>query len=227
MNSKLKLFFITVIAVLFVFIICGGTLVASAAETTDDLTTIETDDAENDEEENLVPPADLSGETEEETPATPPAETEENTAIENLAANFVDWLKSTFGADYEYYYNQIIENWGSIENYLLQFGQENIPEQYQTGWEEFIGWLSDNAPVWASILAIAIIIIVWLVGKKVFTSIVKKVVDSKTSALATELNKQSEAMIATNRALSALLGKGEKFSENVKELDETAGKLNS
>lgn len=227
MNSKLKLFFVTIIAVMLVFIIGGGAIVASAETTAENPATEETDGAENGEGEELVPPADLSGETEEETPATPPADTAEDAEIENVAANFVEWLKATFGEDYEYYYNQIIDNWGSIENYLLQFGEQYLPEEYQTGWDEFVAWLRDNAPIWATILAIAIVIIVWLVGKKVFTSIVKKVVDSKTSALAKELNKQSEAMIATNHALSALLGKGEKFTDNVKELEESTEKLNA
>lgn len=236
MNSKLKLFFVTVIAAMFICIICGGTLIASAetAETTtENPATAETDGVENGGEENdeLAPPAELSGETEEETPATPPADTEvdteEDTEIENVAANFVEWLKATFGADYEYYYNQIIDNWGSIENYLLQFGEENIPEEYQTGWNEFIAWITKYAVIWAPVLAVALVILVWIVGKKVFASIVKKVVDSKISAVGIEMNKQSKALTSIIRSQKAMFGTNEKFADNVKELDESEKELNA
>ena len=230
MNSKLKLFFITVIAVMFVFLICGGTLIASAeTEPTENPATAETDGAENGEEENdeLAPPADLSGEPEEDSHATPPAETEEDTEIENVAANFVEWLKATFGADYEYYYNQIIDNWGSIENYLLQFGEENIPEEYQTGWNEFVAWLGEYSAVWAPVFAVAIVILVYIIGKKRLESIMKKVVDSKISAVGTEMNKQSKALTSIIRSQKAMFGTNEKFADNVKELDESEKELNA
>lgn len=234
MNSKLKLFFITIIAAMFICIICGGTLIASAeTEPTENPATAETDGAENGEEENdeLAPPADLSGETEEETPATPPADTEEDTEedteIENVAANFVEWLKATFGADYEYYYDQIIDNWGSIENYLLQFGEENIPEEYQTGWNEFVAWLGEYSAVWAPVFAVAIVILVYIIGKKRLESIMKKVVDSKISAVGTEMNKQSKALTSIIRSQKAMFGTNEKFADNVKELDESEKELNA
>lgn len=232
MNSKLKLFFVTIIAAMFICIICGGTLIASAetAETTtENPATAETDGAENGGEENdeLAPPADLSGETEEETPATPPADTEVDTEIENVAANFVEWLKATFGADYEYYYNQIIDNWGSIENYLLQFGEENIPEEYQTGWNEFVAWLGEYSAVWAPVFAVAIVILVYIIGKKRLESIMKKVVDSKISAVGTEMNKQSKALTSIIRSQKAMFGTNEKFADNVKELDESEKELNA
>lgn len=230
MNSKLKLFFITIIAAMFICIICGGTLIASAeTEPTENPATAETGGVENGGEENdeLAPPADLSGETEEETPATPPADTEVDTEIENVAANFVEWLKATFGADYEYYYDQIIDNWGSIENYLLQFGEENIPEEYQTGWNEFVAWLGEYSAVWAPVFAVAIVILVYIIGKKRLESIMKKVVDSKISAVGTEMNKQSKALTSIIRSQKAMFGTNEKFADNVKELDESEKELNA
>lgn len=159
---------------------------------------------------------------------TPTEETDGDSAdIEQLAADFVSWLKDTFGEDYEKYYNNIITNWGSIEEYLLQFGEENLPEQYQTGWYKFVGWLGEYSAVWAPILAVAIVVIVYIIGKKRFEAIVKKAVDSKTSALGAELNKQSKAQAAGNRAIRALLGTNEKFAENVKELEESEKELGS
>lgn len=160
-------------------------------------------------------------------PSEPPAQTEtvqDEKEIEQLAADFVNWLKATFGEDYEEYYNSIIDHWGSIEEYLMQFG-EGLPEQYRTGWQKFVGWLGEYAPVWAPILAVALVIIVYIIGKKRFEAIVKKAVDSKTSALGEELNKQSKAQAATARAIRALLGNGEKFATNAKELDDSAKEL--
>ena len=68
-------------------------------------------------------------------------------------------------------------------------------------------------------------IIVYIIGKKRFEAIVKKAVDSKTSTLGAELNKQSKAQAATARAIRALLGNGEKFAANAKELDDSAKEL--
>ena len=165
----------------------------------------------------------------EEVPETTPTEETDGDSsdIEQLAADFVSWLKDTFGEDYEKYYNNIITNWGSIEEYLLQFGEENLPEQYQTGWQKFVGWLGEYSAIWAPILAVAIVVIVYIIGKKRFEAIVKKAVDSKTSALGAELNKQSKAQAAGNRAIRALLGTNEKFAENVKELEESEKELSS
>lgn len=197
MSKRIKIILIMLLAATLVFFTAGGIMFASAEEVT-------------------VPP-----EQEEVT------DDEETGTIEDVAADFVGWLKDTFGEDYEKYYNNIITNWGSIEEYLLQFGQENIPEQYQTGWQNFVKALGENAPFWAPILAAAIVIIVYLIGKKTFTAIIQKAVDGKTAAMGKELNKQSKALTSVIHSQKAMLGNNAKFADTVKDLDESEKELNS
>lgn len=197
MSKRIKIILIMLLAATLVFFTAGGIMFASAEEVT-------------------VPP-----EQEEVT------DDEETGTIEDVAADFVGWLKDTFGEDYEKYYNNIITNWGSIEEYLLQFGQENIPEQYQTGWQNFVKALGENAPFWAPILAVAIVIIVYLIGKKRFTAIIQKAVDGKTAAMGKELNKQSKALTSVIHSQKAMLGNNAKFADIVKDLDESEKELNS
>ncbi len=138
--------------------------------------------------------------------------------LEGLADSFKKYLKDTYGEDYEFYYNQIIEQWGSVEGYLLSFGQK-LPEEYQSGWDKFVVWLGDYAPVWAPALAILIVIIVAVIGKKQFNKIVERIVNGKLSPIVHELNLQSDAMVSLIHGQKALLSNKEKFSETAKELE--------
>lgn len=145
-------------------------------------------------------------------------------AIEGIADGFKAYLKERYGEEYQYYYDRIIENWGSVEAYLLSFG-EKLPEEKRTDWDKFVGWLNEYAPVWAVPLAIAIVIIVALVGKKWFNAIVDRIVNAKLSPIISELNKQSSATVSIIHAQKALLGSGERFADSVKELDESEKEL--
>lgn len=218
MNKSLKVVLVTIVAAMIMLLLTGGAIIASAEKVViAEPPVTEIDDGEGESTGETVLPETPSGETEEEQP----------TEIEELAANFVGWLKSTFGEDYEYYYNQIIEAWGSIENYLTQFGEEKLPEQYQSGWQEFISFLDEYAVVWAPILAIAAVIIIFIIGKKKFTAAIDKAVDRRTAALGNEMNKQSKAQTAVMHGIKALCGNNAKFADTVKELDESEKELNS
>ena len=209
MNKSLKVVLVTIVAAMIMLLLSGGAIIASAEEViiSEPLVT-EIDDGEDESTGETVPSETPSGETEEEQP----------TEIEELAANFVGWLKSTFGEDYEYYYNKIIEAWGSIENYLTQFGEEKLPEQYQSGWQEFISFLDEYAVVWAPVLAIAAVIIIFIIGKMKFTAAIDKAVDRRTAALGNEMNKQSKAQTAVMHGIKARCGNNAKFADTLKEL---------
>ena len=144
--------------------------------------------------------------------------------LEGLVDSFTKYLKDKYDADYEFYYNQIIEQWGSIEGYLLSFGSK-LPEEYQSGWSKFVHWLGDYAPVWAPALAVAILILVAVIGKKQFNKIVERIVNGKLSPIVQELNSQSSATVSILRAQRAMLPKDERFAENVKELEESEKEL--
>ena len=152
--------------------------------------------------------------------ADPPAEiteTVEESNIDEIAANFTDYLKARYGDEYELYYNAIIEKWGSIEGYLLAFG-DKLPEEHKTGWQKFVGWLSEYSSVWAPALAVVLIIIVAIVGKKIFNKTIDRIVKAKVAPIVTELNLQSNATVAMIHAQKALLGNNERFTESVEEL---------
>mgnify|MGYP006927578614 FL=1 len=168
--------------------------------------------------EETLPPEQVT-EGEENTPQNPDNEAEEGNDIQKLVDSFVAYLKDKYGEDYELYYNRIIEEWGSVEAYLLSLG-ENLPEEYKNGWEKFVAWLGEYASVWAPALAVMLVIVAALFGKKLvhrIAELFKKLFQGS--------NQQSSALIAVIRAQRALMGTNEKFSENVKELEEAEKRL--
>lgn len=150
--------------------------------------------------------------------------TESTAGIEGVADNFLNYLKERYGDDYLYYYDKIIDNWGSVEAYLLSFG-DKLPEEHKNAWQKFVGWLSDYSSVWAPAFAVAVVIIVALIGKKQFNKIVDRIVNVKLQPIVGELNKQSSATVSILHAQKALLGTGERFAESVKELEKSEKEL--
>jgi len=160
----------------------------------------------------------------------PPAESEINasddTDITLLADKFTEYLKAKYGADYEFYYNQIIEQWGSVEAYLLSFG-DKLPEEYQSGWSKFVSWLGEYSVVWAPAFAVAIVILIAVLGKKYFNKIVERIVNSKLKPVVQELNLQSKATATMLKAQRVMLGDGknEKFTETIAAIDKAEKEL--
>lgn len=209
MAKKLNRFMVCVILILAACIICFGTVSVYAAEP---------EEPANDTE---------IAQTEEET-----AEQETTETTEQLAAQFVEWLKAEYGEDYEYYYNIIINKWGSIENYLIQFGNNNLTEEQNTVWKSIVQGFSETASFWAPPLAVIIVVIVCMWGKSKFKKIIDAVVEGKfrqlkdaQTAQTEELNKQSAAIIAIADGQKALMGGAEKFAENREQLDNAAKEL--
>lgn len=214
MNYKIKVVFITIIAAMLVFFISGGVMIASAEEVGDP-----------------APQTEITDEEQGEPPAAEPEEPEEpeepGQTDEQMGEDFVEWLKATFGSDYEYYYNQIIENWGSIEDYLTQFGEEHLPEGFNAGLQKVLDWLNEYVVIWATVLAIVVIVAYYLIKKRSTRKTIEKVVDSKMTVLSDELNKQSKAIMAIGRGQTALLGKNARFADTVKEIEDTEKELQS
>lgn len=209
MNYKIKVVFITIIAAMLVFFISGGVMIASAEEVSDP-----------------TPQTEITDEGQGETPPAVEPEEPEQTD-EQIGEDFVEWLKATFGSDYEYYYNQIIENWGSIEDYLTQFGEEHLPEGFNAGLQKVLDWLNEYVAIWAPVLAIVVIVAYYLIKKRSTRKTIEKVVDSKMTVLSDELNKQSKAIMAIGHGQTALLGKNARFADTVKEIEDTEKELQS
>ncbi len=75
--------------------------------------------------------------------------------------------------------------------------------------------------MWAPALAVAVIIIVALIGKKQFDALVIRIVNAKLKPIVNELNVQSKATVSLIHSQKALLGTNSKFTDTVKELDES------
>lgn len=218
-RTKRILIFAVMIAFMFVCLVATFTA-AYAEETTapEQVTEEPQNEPQIDDNEATEPPT-----TEEPTQE----DTDTDTAFDMAALvdKFTAYLKDKYGAEYDAIYNGIIEQWGSIEAYLLQFGEEYIPEEYNAGWNAFIEWLSVNAPIWATALALACIIFIAVFGKKAFNKIVQKIVDAKVKLLSDELNKQSAALSAQMKALKMIMPTNEKCAAAVQELEEKEKEL--
>lgn len=157
---------------------------------------------------------------------TPTDETEPapDNSLAGLAIEYIDYLKARYGEDYEYYYNIIIETWGSVEGYLLSLG-EKLPEEGKNSWDTFVGWLGEYAVIWAPPLAVILLVLAYIVGKRHFDKKLENIVSTLTNPITKELNRQSKAQIATIRSQKALMNANPKFADNVKELDEAEKEL--
>ena len=219
--TRTKRILIFAVMIAFMFVCVFATFTGAYAEETtapEQVTEEPQNEPQIDDNEATEPPT-----TEEPTEE----DTDTDTAFDMAALvdKFTQYLKNKYGAEYETIYNGIIEQWGSIEAYLLQFGEEYIPEEYNAGWNAFIEWLSVNAPIWAPALAVACIIFIAVFGKKAFNKIVQKIVDAKVNLLSDELNKQSAALSAQMKALKMIMPTNEKCAAAVQELEEKEKEL--
>lgn len=139
--------------------------------------------------------------------------TDEKSELKTLVEGFLAQLKAKYGEDYETYYNAILTKWGSVEAYLLSLVDEDTPDATATGWTKFVKWLGEYAPIWASILAVAAIIIIILCGKKALQKVAEWVTGSrgKFKTVFNSINKLYAAQNAQSEALIKLLGENDKF----------------
>ncbi|MCI8499277.1 MAG: hypothetical protein HFE28_01515 [Clostridia bacterium] len=157
--------------------------------------------------------------------------TDETETVEDglkaLVDGFLAQLKAKYGDDYETYYNAIITQWGSVEEYLLSLVTEDTPDAVANGWTAFVKWLGEYSPVWGSIFAVVAVIIVVLLGKKALNKVTGFVMGtgSKFKTLFSEINKIDAALSAQSKALVKLLGENEKFKEERENLEKTAGDI--
>ena len=189
-----KLFIVFLAAVLLLFGLSATCVyVTACAEETAHETPVETQDPAAEEEQGQP----------EETP-----QEGEGSGMRALIDGFITQLKEKYGDQWQQYYDRIIADWGTVEQYLLSLVPEDSPDVVKSGWEEFIAWLGEYSPVWASILAAVLVIIVIVFGKKALTAIKNFFV-----SLFKSKNKEYQALTAQNEALLALLGENPKFEE--------------
>lgn len=170
----------------------------------------------------------------EEQPTTEPEEptTDSETPTEgepsDAVQQFIDGLKEKYGNDWTTYYNAILAQWGTVENYLMSLLPEDSPDVVKDAWLAFVAWTRDNWVILAAIgatIASAVGVIVYVFTKKRAKAFMLSAYDDKFSKLYEEYNKQSAAIKAQNAALIALTGANPKYEETRAALQKTGDEL--
>ena len=184
-------------------------------------------------EEPEAPGEDQTPTEEPEEPVTEPEEpTDPETPTENEPSDavqqFIDGLKEQYGNDWTTYYNAILAQWGTVENYLMSLLPEDSPDVVKDAWLAFVAWTRDNWVILAAIgatIASAVGVIVYVFTKKRAKAFMLSAYDDKFAKIYEEYNKQSAAIKAQNAALIALTGANPKFEETRAALKQTGDDL--
>lgn len=170
-------------------------------------------------EEPEEPITEPEGPTEDE-----PATDEPSDAVQQ----FIDGLKEQYGNNWTTYYNAILAEWGTVENYLMSLLPEDSPDVVKDAWLAFVAWTRENWVILAAIgatIASAVGVIVYVFTKKRAKAFMLSAYDDKFAKLYEEYNKQSAAIKAQNAALIALTGANPKYEETRAALQKTGDEL--
>ena len=183
-------------------------------------------------EEPEAPGDDESPTEEPEEPVTDPEEPTEDEPVtdepSDAVQQFIDGLKEQYGNNWTTYYNAILAQWGTVENYLMSLLPEDSPDVVKDAWLAFVAWTRDNWVILAAIgatIASAVGVIVYVFTKKRAKAFMLSAYDDKFAKLYEEYNKQSAAIKAQNAALIALTGANPKYEETRAALQKTGDEL--
>ena len=174
--------------------------------------------------------AEITAENAENEPTTPETDTD-GSLTENGTETITDsvraYLQAIYGNDYEKYYNKIIENWGSVEKFLLN-ASENLPDEYRYKATELLTTVNAYIGVGADAVLLLCVsaYIIYRARKN------KKInADLKTlKAGDNQIETAQLAIIQSQKAQSAALQKllpGDKFENEVAILAESDKALDS
>lgn len=182
-----------------------------------------------------APTDDVTEEPPTEEPEAPTTEPETPTEDEpvtdepsDAVQQFIDGLKEQYGNNWTTYYNAILAQWGTVENYLMSLLPEDSPDVVKDAWLAFVAWTRDNWVILAAIgatIASAVGVIVYVFTKKRAKAFMLSAYDDKFAKLYEEYNKQSAAIKAQNAALIALTGANPKYEETRAALQKTGDEL--
>lgn len=183
-------------------------------------------------EEPEAPGEDEPVTEEPEEPVTEPEEPTEDEPVtdepSDAVQQFIDGLKEQYGNNWTTYYNAILAEWGTVENYLMSLLPEDSPDVVKDAWLAFVAWTRDNWVILAAIgatIASAVGVIVYVFTKKRAKAFMLSAYDGKFAKLYEEYNKQSAAIKAQNAALIALTGANPKYKETRAALQKTGDEL--
>lgn len=142
------------------------------------------------------------------------AEEPAQAAESGLAEEFIQTLKDRYGEQWETYYNAILDEWGTVEAFLLSAMPDGAPDVAKNGWNKFIDWTRENWVIIAAVGAVVLTVIVVLFGKKCVGLIVGffKKMFSLVGKLFSGVNLLYKNAKAQNDALLALMGNNPRFS---------------
>lgn len=157
-----------------------------------------------------------------------PAEGEEQDPDESETSDavqqFIDGLKEQYGQEWMTYYNAIIAEWGTVENYLMSLLPDDSPDVVKDAWLAFVAWTRDNWTILAAIgatIAACAGVVLYVVLKRKANAFMQK----KFNNIYDEYNKQSAAIKAQNAMLIAMSGGNPRFEEQRNALKATADAL--
>ena len=105
------------------------------------------DGAQEPAEEEGQPPAEEERREPTEVEEQAPGESEPSDAVQQ----FIDGLKEQYGQEWMTYYNAIIAEWGTVENYLMSLLPDDSPDVVKDAWLAFVAWTRDNWTILAAI----------------------------------------------------------------------------
>lgn len=237
MKAKSRFFTLIAVASLLVLLFCMPA-VTVYAETPSVPVTAPTESAPETPEESEETPQEPSGgahepaEGEGQAPAEEegqdPAEGEEQDPDESETSDavqqFIDGLKEQYGQEWMTYYNAIIAEWGTVENYLMSLLPDDSPDVVKDAWLAFVAWTRDNWTILAAIgatIAACAGVVLYVVLKRKANAFMQK----KFNNIYDEYNKQSAAIKAQNAMLIAMSGGNPRFEEQRNALKATADAL--
>lgn len=232
MKAKSRFFTLIAVASLLVLLFCTPA-VTVYAETPSVPVTAPTESAPDETESEETPqepsggaqePAGEEGQAPAEGEEQDPDESEPSDAVQQ----FIDGLKEQYGQEWMTYYNAIIAQWGTVENYLMSLLPEDSPDVVKDAWLAFVAWTRDNWVILAAIgatIASAVGVIVYVFTKKRAKAFMLSAYDDKFAKLYEEYNKQSAAIKAQNAMLIAMTGANPKYEETRAALQKTGDEL--
>ena len=215
----IKRIFGVLFAVVLLFFVCivFPPIAASAEESTE--TTQETPAEPQEQTTEQEPDAS------EETAQEPTEETQEG--VENIVQEFIAQLKEQYGEQWQQYYDAILGEWGTVENYLLSLIPDDSPDVVKDGWTKFVDWTRDNWVILAAIGATIAVVIIIVFGRKLLKLIIEffKSLFAKVSKIFTAINTIYKNAKAQNDALIKLMGDNPKFSEEKENLKKSGEEM--
>lgn len=142
--------------------------------------------------------ADGDDSTSEETPAE--GETE-LTDKEKLEQTVKEYLQNIYGDNYETYYNQIIENYGSLEEWVVKAGNNVLPEEYQYKLTE----LMNNVKNYIGVIADGLLLVIGVVVIIVY-AVKKKSADEAQAKISETVEGINETVASVIKAINQIEG---------------------